>query len=121
MTPDSSAWLHLRGIALDAILGCRPDERTAPRPVLVDLSVRLDVAEAAATDDLAATVDSEELEALVLDAARAGFRLVEALAQAIADRCLALPRVQAVRVTVEKPGALPHTRAVAVELERSKP
>ena len=121
MTPDSSAWLHLRGIAFDAVLGCRPDERDAPRPVRVDLSVRLDIAEAAATDDLSRTVDSEALEALVLDAARGNFRLVETLAQTIADRALALPRVQAVRVAVEKPGALPHTRAVAVELERSKP
>lgn len=121
MTPDAPAWLHLRGIAFDAILGCRPDERSAPRPVRVDLSVRLDISQAAATDDLSRTVDSEALEALVLDTARAHCRLVETLAHSIAVRCLALPRVLAVRVVVEKPAALPNTRAVAVELELSNP
>ena len=75
MTP---AWLHLRGITFDAILGCHPSERTTPRPVVVDLSVQLDISKAAATDSLPDTLNTETLETLVLDTAQAGqFHLLE--------------------------------------------
>ena len=113
MTP---AWLQLNGITFDTILGCRPEERTAPRPVLVDLAVCLDITEAAQTDFLPATINTEYLETLVIDTARANYNLIETLAHAIATRITAEPHVLAVTVRVEKPGALPHTRSTSVTL-----
>ena len=114
MTP---AWLHLRGITFDAILGCHPSERTTPRPVVVDLSVQLDITAAAQSDSLPDTVNTETLETLVLTTAREGqYNLIETLAHAIATRVLALPLVQSVHVTVHKPASLPHTRAVTLDL-----
>jgi dihydroneopterin aldolase len=113
----SDSWLRLRGIHFDAILGCHPAERTTPRPVEVDLSVRLDITPAAQSDTLSDTLDTETLENLVLDTAQSGkYNLIETLAHAIATRVLALPLVQSVHVTVHKPASLPHTRTVTLDL-----
>ena len=112
----SESWLHLRGIRFDAILGCHPEERTTPRPVEVDLSVRLDITPAARSDALPDTLDTETLEALVLETARGNYHLIETLAHAIATRVLALPLVQTVHVTVHKPASLPHTQSTSIEL-----
>ena len=61
MTP---AWLHLRGITFDTILGCHPSERTTPRPIVVDLSVQLDITKAAHSNALSDTLNTETLETL---------------------------------------------------------
>ena len=45
---------------------------------------------------------------------------VEALAESVAAVCLKHPQVRAVRVVVDKPGALPLTQSVAVEIFRRK-
>ena len=113
----SDSWLHLRGIRFDAILGCHPSERTTLRPVVVDLSVQLDITAAAQSDSLPDTVNTETLETLVLQTAREGqFHLIEKLAHTLATRILALPLVQTVHVTVHKPSSLPHTQSTSIEL-----
>ena len=48
------------------------------------------------------------------------YRLVEALAQAVADVCLAHRAVQRVTVCVDKPLALRFARSVAVEITRTR-
>ncbi len=44
--------------------------------------------------------------------------LIETLAERIACHCLADPRVESVRVRIEKPDALPSCRSVGIEIER---
>jgi 2-amino-4-hydroxy-6-hydroxymethyldihydropteridine diphosphokinase len=48
------------------------------------------------------------------------FFLVERLAAEVAALCLQDPRVECVRVSVEKPGALRFARSVGVQIERSR-
>lgn len=48
------------------------------------------------------------------------FRLLEALAEAVAEECLAEPKVAQAQVTVHKPGAVRFARSVAVETVRAR-
>lgn len=112
----SESWLRVNRLELHTILGCLPEERTAPRPVLVDLAVKCDIARAASTDDLADTLDLRRLHDIALSAAQTNPRLLETLATTIATRILSLPGVQSVTVLVEKPGSLPNTLSTSVEL-----
>lgn len=91
----------------------------------VDVAMDLDVAEAAASDDLAHTVDYERVYQIAREVVtgRPGF-LIERLAVRIAEAVLAdAPRVQRVAVTVRKPNPPvggPCDRAeVAVALARA--
>ena len=73
---------------------------------VVDLIVRADLRAAGASDDLADTIHYGELaEAVHARITGPAFDLIEALADAIAVDTLRDPRIEAVEVTVHKPGA----------------
>ncbi len=103
--------------------GVLPHEREYGQRFSVDLVLELDLAPAAASDDLDDTIDygalSGDVEAIV---AGDPVELIEALAGCIAVRCLEDDRVQAVEVTVHKPNApVPVVaREVAVTLRRTR-
>ena len=100
--------IRLSGLGLETVLGVQPEERLAPRKVVADIRLFLDLGPAARSDELADTVDYAALaDRLRAVARQSSFRLVEALAGALADEALADPRVRAAAVTLEKPGAVP--------------
>jgi dihydroneopterin aldolase len=84
----------------------------------------VDLAAAAASDDLSDTVDYGELAGrLVAIVTGEPVNLIEALAGRLADACLVDPRVTRATVTVHKPHApIPHPFAdVSVTLRRERP
>jgi dihydroneopterin aldolase len=98
-----------------------PAERRRRRPVTIDLALQADLSAAGATDDLTRTVDYSEVRRQVAAAVRASrCRLVERLAQIVADTCLAFPGVAGVAVTLHKPGAVRGARSVGVRIERRR-
>ena len=119
--PPATTWIHLRDIEIRCILGIYPTERRTPRKVLVNIELATDITAAAKSDKIAHALNYEQIENDVRRIARQGrFFLIETLATRLADACLLYPAVQAVRVTVDKPRALRHTRSVAIEILKSK-
>jgi dihydroneopterin aldolase len=102
-TPDRIA---VRGLTAHAHHGVYPSERETGQTFSVDAVLEVDTAPAAATDDLALTVNYAEL-AQRLHAVLTGepVDLLETLCRRLADVCLADPLVQAVEITVHKPQA----------------
>ena len=113
--------IFLRDLCLSCTIGVNDWEREVKQTVRVDVDLELDLAEAGKKDDLRLTVDyklvRDRIEAVVTESR---FFLVEALAERIAEACLAEPGVQRVRVSLEKPGALRGTRTVGVEISRGQ-
>lgn len=113
----------LRGVVGFGRHGVFDFEREQGQRFVVDVVCQLDLAAAAAIDQLQATVDYGELaRAIVSDIERDPLNLIEALAERIAQTCLSAERVRAVEVTVHKPDApMPVEVAdVAVTLTRSR-
>ena len=120
-TNGGGDWIHLRRLEAHCILGVHPSERNQARPVWMDVSLQCDIRAAAKSDRLEDTLNYELIEAEIVGVAKKGqFKLVEALAEGVAQVCLEHSQVLAVRVVVEKPGALPLTQSVAVEILRRK-
>lgn len=116
--------ISLDGIEVWAHHGVLPHEAELGQRFVVDITVHLDLAHAAASDDLAATVDYGALAAVVADTVAAPrARLVETVAGRVADAALAYDeRIAAVDVTVHKPAA-PLTvpaRDVRIHLTRNR-
>ena len=114
-------WIHLRKVRVRCILGVYPEERKKPRKVEMDVSLECDARRAAKSDALGDALNYERIEAEVIAIAKQGrCRLIETLAERVAKGCLSHPQVRRARVVVDKPGALPHTKSVAVEIERQR-
>jgi dihydroneopterin aldolase len=94
--------LFLSGIRASGHHGARPGEKAQPQDFVVDLDLDVDVDH----DGIGGTADyrniTEAVRGIVQDRS---FDLIEAMAMAIADEVMTLPRVLRVTAVVHKPGA----------------
>ncbi len=111
----------IKDLLVRCILGLTAEERREKQDVLISVALFADLAKAGRTDRSEDTVDyravKKDILAVVDDSQ---YHLAEALAERVAETCLAHLAVQRVQVTVEKPGALRFARSVAVEIDRSR-
>jgi dihydroneopterin aldolase len=115
--------IELRGLTVRGHHGVFDHERRDGQYFVVDITVWIDLATAAASDDLADTLDYGTLALRAADiVAGPPRKLIETVAGAIADDVMADERVYAVEVVVHKPAApIPLTFAdVAVAARRSR-
>jgi dihydroneopterin aldolase len=120
LAPDR---LRVTGITVRGHHGVLDFERRDGQDFVVDLTLGVDTAVAAASDDLRDTVDYATLVADVETAvAHDPVDLIETLAQRIADVCLGRELVAWVEVTVHKPQAPIQTTFsdVALTINRSR-
>jgi dihydroneopterin aldolase len=118
--------VFLRDLVLSASIGVYPHEHAAPQRVRIniDLGVEDDGARALSRasvgrDDLSRVVDYEKVAATVRGIVTTGHtRLVETLAERIAEACLTDPRVHLARIRVEKLDIFADAASAGVEIER---
>jgi dihydroneopterin aldolase len=98
--------VELRGLRGFGRHGWYEHERVDGQEFVVDVALSVDTRAAAASDDLADAVDYGVLASDVVALVEGEpVRLLETLAQRVADRCLADRRVSSVTVSVHKPQA----------------
>jgi dihydroneopterin aldolase len=115
--------IYLERMSFYGYHGVLPAEAELGQRFFVDLELSLDLSKAAASDDLADTVNYAEVFALVREIVEGErYRLVEALAGRIAGQLLARFPFQEVKVKVTKPNPPinGHYDAVAIELVRRR-
>lgn len=98
--------ITLTGLTVRGFHGVLSHERRDGQEFVVDAELEVDTRRAAASDNLADTVSYADVASRLAEiVAGDPVDLVETLAARLADACLADARVQAVTVTVHKPGA----------------
>ncbi len=113
--------VFLRGLAVECIIGFIDWERRVRQTVVIDIEVPVDCAHAAATDDVASTVDYKKIAKRLLQfVGDSQFHLVETLAQKTAMVLLAEFDIAWVRLSINKPGAIRGSRDVGVSIERTR-
>ncbi|MGQ9660743.1 MAG: dihydroneopterin aldolase [Kiritimatiellia bacterium] len=111
----------IRDLVTSCIIGANPEERHRKQNVVINVALECDLSCAARSDQLEDTVDYKSLKEEILELVEdSKFFLLERLAGEIAKLCMKSPKVRAVEVTVDKPGAVAHTRSVAVHLRRCR-
>ena len=106
------------GLSLQARVGVTTAERKRRQRIRIDLELSLDLREAGRRDAMHRTVDYAAVASQAKEAAGAReYRLVEALAEAVAETLLKHFRPRAVRVRVKK-FSVPRTESVGVEIVR---
>ncbi len=81
-----------------------------------------DLSKACMSDLVEDTIDYKYITKQVLAAIEpSDYFLIERIAQVVADICLSDKRVEKLRVTIEKPGALRFAKTPAVSIYRKQP
>ena len=113
--------IFLSELKIDTIIGIWEWERRIRQTVVIDLEMSADIAKAAATDDVADTLNyklvAKRIQEFVADSS---FQLVETMAERIAAIIRDEFDVAWVKVRVNKPGAIRGSKDVGVLIERGE-
>ena len=114
--------IFIEALQVETVIGVYDWERRIRQPVVIDLEMGADVARAAASDDVADTLDYKAVSKRVQRfVGESSFLLVETLAERIAALVLdEFPAVPWVRVKLNKVGALRGAKGVGIVIERRR-
>src|SRR5438128_931194 len=120
-TSDTGDRIFLHGLAVECIIGFIEWERRTKQTIVIDVEMPVDCARAAATDDVADTLDYKKVaKRLISFVEGSEFKLDETLAHRAALVVLDEFGVEWVRLSVNKPGAIRHSKDVGVAVLRTR-
>jgi len=112
--------IEIKDLLVRGIVGINESERRKRQDILLNLIMETDVRSAAASDDIADTVNYRTVAKSIIKLVEgATYFTVEKLADQVAREILSRGRVSRVVVRVEKPGALRFARSVGVTITRT--
>lgn len=113
--------IYLRDLEVEAVIGVYAWEQRIRRRLRFDVELVADTRMAAASGDIADTVDYEAVANCIRAiATREPHVLLECLAEEIAQTLLEQFGGRSVRLTLGKPGAVPGVREVGIVIERGR-
>jgi len=112
----------IRDLLVRGIVGINPDERVNRQDILVNVTMWADTRLAASSDAIDDAVNYKTIsKAIIAHIEQSQPYLVERLAADLVQICFETDnRIQAVELTVEKPGALRFASSVGVTLYRQR-
>jgi dihydroneopterin aldolase len=117
---DAGYTVTVRGLVLMCSIGIRAREREQPQRIRV--SVDLTATDPFPGEDRRRIINYEKVVAAIRQIARSGhIDLCEGFAERVCSACFADPRVQRVRVWVEKLDVFADAEGVGAILERTRP
>jgi 7,8-dihydroneopterin aldolase/epimerase/oxygenase len=121
MSDQTDDRIFLHGLTAECIIGFIDWERRVKQTVVLDIELPVDCRRAAASDEVADTLDYKKVAKRVLAFIEASeFKLVETLANRVALLILEEFAVAWVRIALNKPGAIRSSRDVGVVIERAR-
>lgn len=113
--------IFLRGLEIECVIGFIEWERRVKQTVVLDLELPVDCARAAVNDSVDDTVDYKKVAKRVVAWVSASeFKLVETMAERLAQLLLDEFAIPWVRISINKPGAIRGSRDVGVRVERRR-
>ena len=113
--------VFVRDLEIDAHIGVYRHEHGRTQPIRINVDLAVHEAKHPISDSLENVVDYEKVVRDIQEIVSKGhLKLVETLAELIAESCLQDQRVVTARIRIEKLAALEETRGVGVEIERTR-
>ncbi|MGS2717133.1 dihydroneopterin aldolase [Eionea flava] len=109
----------IRDLTLETIVGLYPWERAVKQRLCIDVDMATDIRQAAENDDLQYTIDySAVCSSIAALADKGQYRLIETLAENIADMIQQQYTVAWVKVAVKKLDVMTNVNCVGISIER---
>ena len=113
--------IHIRDLLLRCVIGIYDWERENKQDVVINITLYAELRTACKSDNIDDTVDYKAIKKKVVEMVESSsFMLVERLAERVAEVCFENPRVQKVKVILDKTGALRYARSVGIEIIRER-
>jgi dihydroneopterin aldolase len=113
--------IFLGGLEIETVIGIYDWERTIKQKIYLDIEMAFDIKKAAATDDIAYTLDYKTVsDRVVRFVETSEFFLVETLIEKIADILLTEFSIPWVKIVLNKKGAVSRARDVGIIIERGQ-
>jgi dihydroneopterin aldolase len=113
--------IFLGGLEIETVIGIYDWERTIKQKIYLDIEMAFDIKKAAATDDIAYTLDYKTVsDRIVQFVETSEFFLVETLIEKIADILLTEFSIPWVKIVLNKKGAVSRARDVGIIIERGQ-
>ena len=113
--------IYIRDLSVECIIGVAAKERFSAQTVVLNITLEANLAPSSESDDINDTVNYRTLKDRLVDyLSDTSFFLIEKMAAEVARICLEEPRVEAVTVEIDKPGALTSARSVGVQIRRTR-
>lgn len=104
-----------------ATIGVHRFERALSQKLLISLEMETDIRQAAQSDTIEHTLNYDAISQFVDQTVRASdCKLLETLAESLVDKLFSTFSMQAIRLTIEKPGAISYTQQVGLTIYRHK-
>ena len=111
--------IYLRNLKIDTVIGIYDWERRIKQTVILDLEMATDIKKAAKSDDIEDTLDYKAIAKRVISfVEESEYKLVETLAERIAEIIVNEFKVPWVKLSLNKIGAIRGARDVGVIIER---
>jgi dihydroneopterin aldolase len=113
--------IFLGGLEIETVIGIYDWERTIKQKIYLDIEMAFDIKKAAATDDIAYTLDYKTVSDRIVQFVESSeFFLVETLIEKIADILLTEFSIPWVKIVLNKKGAVSRARDVGIIIERGQ-
>jgi len=112
--------IFIHDLSIEASIGFHEFEKQARQRVLISIDVYIPIANSTSgRDDVRDVTDYDQIRSGIIQLATSRhFNLQETLIDAIAEFCLAMTNVRAVRIESQKPDIYPDCKTVGVEVFR---
>ncbi len=112
----------IEGLKVDTVVGCFNWERQIIQPLMLDLTIRTKLEQAAQSDELEDTLNYAEIceiSARVIQDAQP--KLIEHAAKLVLDALFAtFESVESIMITIRKPAIIAQANSVGIRLERHR-
>lgn len=113
--------IYLHGLQCQCVIGVWQWEKAITQTLVLDIDLATDIHAAAASDDVADTIDYQAIAERVGDYAQANsFALIETLIEKLAELILDEFKVPWVRIKLDKGAAVKNVKHVGVIIERGQ-
>src|SRR5262245_9792858 len=120
-TPEALDLVFIEGFRCETVIGIDDDEFDRSQPVRIDIVAGTPHAQAHRTDRIGDTIDYAAVRrSLIALLETHGFKLLESLAETVAQMVLTDHGAHWVRVIVRKPQKFPDVEAMGVMVERRR-
>ncbi len=112
--------IFIEALKVDVIIGVFEWEKRIPQTVLIDLEIVTDSSVAAISDNIADALNYKDIAKRVMNfASESRFTLIETLAERTANLLIKEFKISTIKVTVNKPRAVRHSKNVRITVEKS--